>query len=250
MNETDELSGVNELNMANEIEKFTKNKRMEDSKIAIIFDFDGTISDSLGNLHEFFKHSSRLFNKTYPHITKNELKQNFLEPFTELYLSFGFNWNDESDILTKEFEAFMIKKHAPIFEGIPKLLADLSKISKVGIATDSRIKIIEERIDNYNIGSFISAYSAAEEVGKFKPSPEVIVLCMKKLESTPENTFYVGDQTCDIDAARRAGCKVISVAWGFISREKLAEKNPDFIVETPEEILKIVEDEMKSKRDA
>lgn len=52
--------------------------------------------------------------------------------------------------------------------------------------------------------------------------------------------LYVGDECRDIHAARRAGIPIAVVTWGFNSRECLAAENPDYLVETVEELEGIV----------
>lgn len=53
------------------------------------------------------------------------------------------------------------------------------------------------------------------------------------------DVFYIGDETTDIRAARAANVKSIAVTWGFASREELADKEPDYLAMTPDDILMI-----------
>jgi phosphoglycolate phosphatase len=55
-----------------------------------------------------------------------------------------------------------------------------------------------------------------------------------------EEVIYVGDETRDIDAAKMVNIKVIAVTWGFNSRSILAEHDPDFLIDRPEEILQVL----------
>ena len=51
---------------------------------------------------------------------------------------------------------------------------------------------------------------------------------------------YVGDETRDIEAARKVGIPVIAVSWGFSSHQTLAAHHPDFLIQRPEELLDVV----------
>jgi phosphoglycolate phosphatase len=53
--------------------------------------------------------------------------------------------------------------------------------------------------------------------------------------------YLVGDTISDISEARLAGINSIAVTWGYQSRNKLLEKSPNFIAETPQDILDIFE---------
>lgn len=211
--------------------------------MAIIFDFDGTIVDTLGSTHDFLKHCSSMFKWNYPCTSKEELKENWFEPFDEFYLKYGFDFKSNKDLAMKEWEAFILKKHSPEIPGMIDVMRKLSGRFKLGIASSNRKKFIEQKIDDFAIGSFISSYACGDDIKKFKPDPEVIKLCMQRMNAVPEETIYVGDLPSDVIAAKRAGCKSIAVTWGFGMRDKLEKASPDFIVDSPDEILYAIEEQ-------
>ena len=53
--------------------------------------------------------------------------------------------------------------------------------------------------------------------------------------------LYVGDSLVDANTARAAGCTLVLCKWGFEAAEKLAAFQPDYLIEKPEEIIKIVD---------
>jgi len=63
---------------------------------------------------------------------------------------------------------------------------------------------------------------------------------LKKHQLDAKNVIYIGDETRDIDAAHTCGLKVIAVTWGFHTADLLCSHNPDYLVEKPEEIVQIV----------
>ena len=64
-------------------------------------------------------------------------------------------------------------------------------------------------------------------------------LLQKHNRQREKKVFYVGDETRDIEAAKK--CNIISVAviWGYNSEEILLREKPDFIVKTPRDILNL-----------
>lgn len=56
-----------------------------------------------------------------------------------------------------------------------------------------------------------------------------------------QHTFYIGDETRDIDAAKQNGIHSIGVTWGFNSEKILAQHQPDYIARKPEDLLAIFE---------
>jgi len=55
-----------------------------------------------------------------------------------------------------------------------------------------------------------------------------------------EEVIYVGDETRDIEAAKRTQIKAIAVSWGFNSKEVLAEHKPDFLIHKPHELIEVL----------
>ncbi|NER80091.1 MAG: HAD hydrolase-like protein [Leptolyngbya sp. SIO1D8] len=54
-------------------------------------------------------------------------------------------------------------------------------------------------------------------------------------------TVYIGDEVRDIEAARLAGIRSVAVTWGFNQREVLAAANPDWLVDDPEALQAIAD---------
>ena len=68
---------------------------------------------------------------------------------------------------------------------------------------------------------------------------EKIDYAVNRFQIDRGRTYYVGDTAGDIREGRAAGVRTVAVTWGWHSREKLAATNPDFLVDTPEELLGI-----------
>lgn len=56
---------------------------------------------------------------------------------------------------------------------------------------------------------------------------------MRKAHASPERTLSVGDETRDIEAAREAGCDCAAVSWGFATRDALEREAADLLLDTP-----------------
>jgi len=57
---------------------------------------------------------------------------------------------------------------------------------------------------------------------------------------TPADTFYIGDETRDIDAAQQCNIPSIAVAWGFNSEQTLMRSKPSYLAKTPHDLLRII----------
>jgi phosphoglycolate phosphatase len=64
---------------------------------------------------------------------------------------------------------------------------------------------------------------------------------LKRNNLNPEDVIYVGDEVRDIEAAKDVDIKIVSVSWGFNDKTILNNEKPNFLVNTPAELLKILE---------
>jgi pyrophosphatase PpaX len=74
--------------------------------------------------------------------------------------------------------------------------------------------------------------------GTLIDSAAIILAALERVAADAGDTAYVGDSPFDVRAAKAAGVTAIAVAWGgFHSRERLAQEDPDEVVDTPEELV-------------
>jgi phosphoglycolate phosphatase len=78
-------------------------------------------------------------------------------------------------------------------------------------------------------------YSGSSIFGKH----EVIKEILQMHQYRPEEAGYIGDETRDIEAAKKAGVSAIAVSWGFNSRSILEQYCPDVVLDAPQDLLKI-----------
>jgi len=209
---------------------------------AVVFDWDGVIVDSLGTIEDWFRYCCSKFGKEYPFSTKEEMIEEYQEPFPKMFEKFGFDWERDRDSVIELFYSFMKDRNIPIKEGMVEVLEELSGSGySMGIVSSNREEIIEESLDRFGIGSYFEALITHRERDEYlKPSPRMLEVCMDRLGVLPSNTVYIGDQPTDVVAAERAGVETVVVTWGYSTKDKFRSVNPDHIVETPEELTAAV----------
>ena len=104
---------------------------------------------------------------------------------------------------------------------------------------DEAVKLLSE---HYFPGLFPVAIGQRPEFAT-KPAPDSVFEAMRLLGAKPETAVYVGDSDVDIDTARNAGLDCISVTWGFRSVEFLLEHGAQKLAHSPQELLKLLEEE-------
>lgn len=202
----------------------------------IIFDFDGTLADTIDILLSITNRLSAEFG--FKSATKEELAQlSNLNSWQILQYSgisiFKF------PLLIRRLKAELHSQvpHIQLFPGIKEVLLELKKRGfQLGIITsNSRENVLGALEKNGLQDTFTFIYSGST-FGKHK----VINKWLRIENIHTEKVVYVGDEIRDIDAAKKTGIKVIAVGWGFNSPQALAAQNPDFLIERPQELIEIM----------
>lgn len=133
-----------------------------------------------------------------------------------------------------EKEAIYREIYAPIITPQPGLLAFLAEADSTGLrsavgSSGYRVNVdfVLERCD---IERYFSAIVAGDEVTRCKPDPEIYLTAAAKLGLKPSECIVFEDAEAGIEAAKRAGIKVVALATTF-SREFLATTDADVIVD-------------------
>lgn len=202
----------------------------------IIFDFDGTLADTIDILLSITNRLSAEFG--FKSATKEELAQlSNLNSWQILQYSgisiFKF------PLLIRRLKAELHSEvpHIQLFPGIKEVLLELKKRGfQLGIITsNSRENVLGTLEKNGLQDTFTFIYSGST-FGKHK----VINKWLRIENIHTEKVIYVGDEIRDIDAAKKTGIKVIAVGWGFNSPQALAAQNPNFLIERPQELIEIM----------
>ncbi|MGL4623235.1 MAG: HAD hydrolase-like protein, partial [Chroococcidiopsis sp.] len=69
----------------------------------------------------------------------------------------------------------------------------------------------------------------------------VIKKILKQEKIAPSESVYVGDETRDIEAAKRSKVTAIAVSWGFNSAAALEQYQPDFLIHQPAELITAID---------
>lgn len=209
---------------------------MSNRKPYLLFDFDGTIADSFGLGVQIFnnlapKYGIRPFSEHKLHElrsipTHKALKQLNI-PLYKLPVLIP--------IFLHEFKAVLPQLQP--FEGIRQCLQSLQD-AKIPFAllTSNSLDNVKHFLDQHDLNHFDWLEAGS---GLFKKQI-TIARQIKKHGLNKDDVIYIGDETRDIVASHKCGIRIISVTWGFHTREVLKSYNPDFVAEAPSDILRIV----------
>ena len=75
-----------------------------------------------------------------------------------------------------------------------------------------------------------------------KPNPSNNLEILKEMNLNNNEVLYIGDSGVDIKTGRNTNLKVIAVTWGYRDKELLEKENPDYLINKPKEIIKIIKE--------
>lgn len=203
----------------------------------IIFDFDGTIADTVDALVTIANRLAVEFG--YIQITPEELA--LLRTFTsrEIIKYSGISLFKIPFLLKKVKGELKhkLQELKPI-PGIQEALIELQNQGyKLGIITSNSQENVTAFLQNNALEYlFDFIYSGVTIFGK----TTIINNVLRQKELKTQAVIYVGDETRDIEASKKANIKVIAVTWGFNSPEALAKQKPDFLINQPNELLEVI----------
>lgn len=213
-------------------------KSREKSK-AVIFDLDGTLINSLGDLAAS---GNELLEKYHllPH-TEDEYRYFVGNGSKKLVERIFPSLKDEKiEMLLKEYKDIYRKNvlaRTKPYPDIDKLLQRLEE-SQIPSAVctnkpEDLAKLLLAKLLPHNKFSFIIGDNG---VFPRKPNPKAVLHIAYKWQIKPQNIAYVGDSMVDMQTAKNAKMLPVGVLWGFRLKEELLEHGAKYLLANPLEL--------------
>jgi len=212
---------------------------------AVLFDFDGTLLDTLQDLAESV--NSVLSRSGFPEHSLEAYRHFVGEGIEELarrVLPEGHR--DEATItktLTDVRQEYRQRwpNHTRPYEGIPELLDALTaRRVKMAIVTnkpdDSTRTMAARLLPRWKFDVIVGATTEMPR----KPDPKGALEASRLLRLSPEAILYVGDSDIDMKTANAAGMYAVGVLWGFRSADELIKNGAKVLIRKPLELLELL----------
>lgn len=203
----------------------------------IIFDFDGTVADTFDALLTISNNLASEFG--YAPTSPEEISQIKNLTTREIIRRSGVPVYKIPFLLRKVISELNSKIHvlSPV-EGMKAALFELKdQGNKLGIITSNDRENVRIFLQNNGLLElFTFIYGGTRIFGKSR----VINSFLRQANLHPQQVIYVGDETRDIEAAKKSNIKIIAVSWGFNSRNILKQQKPDFLIEHPQQLVEVI----------
>lgn len=206
---------------------------------ALLFDFDGTLADTLPFYIQAYDSALRTIGFTLPE--KEIVKLCFGKK--EGVVCKALNVPEKTELFrTTYFDGVKTKfKDAPLFDGVLELFSILKKKNiKIGIITFAYRWYIDQMVAQYGLSQYVDMVISTDDVKNPKPDPEAVLSFCTRFDLSPEDCIVVGDSKSDIVMAKSAGSMAILMHPKhydlFYNLEDLKTSNPTHIVEHISEV--------------
>lgn len=210
---------------------------------AVLLDMDGTVLDTLSDLHAAVNRSFEEF--SLPAVSRARVRASLgngaarlirgclqegaddetAERVLAVYLPY---YDSHCSINTRPYEGIV-----PMME---RLRADGVKLAIISNKGDAAVK----KLAREHFPGLLEAAVGESATVRRKPNPDAVLAAAKALGEDIADCVYVGDSEVDIQTAKNAGMACISVSWGFRDPEQLIAAGAQNIADTPEELEKLI----------
>ena len=214
-------------------------------EIGVLFDLDGTLLDSSGDLLNALDMALKLHQ--FSPCNRSKVKT---------YISDGSfamvkaaTKKSVSETVLRQVQQSMLQLYQKnlgqdtvYFEGMPHLLGWLDEQQiPWGIVTNKQARFARPLIKNLNLTSRIQTLVSGDSCVKAKPNSEPMLLAAQQLQRHPSKIFYLGDALRDVEAANCSGMISVAVTWGFHKEtDEIEQWSAQHHIEQPEHLIPLI----------
>ncbi len=210
------------------------------NKTLVIFDWDGTLMDSIGLIVE----SMHVAGEAHGFGTTDKAVQDII----------GLSLLNGIDILYPQADAsqkqaiqqsyadyYIPNSHrTPFFAAVEEMLQTLQHQGKsLAVATGKKRKGLDRVLDASKSHDYFAITRCADESGS-KPDPQMLIDILTHTQQQVSDAVFIGDSIYDIQMATQLGMTSIAVNYGTASSAALAAQCPTYQVDTPQELAKLL----------
>ncbi len=204
----------------------------------LLFDLDGTLTDSYEGITNGVKFTYGKFGKSYK---ESELYR-FIGP--PLSLTFGRDFPDEEErkeaigVFREYYITRGVYENRP-YDGVVEMLATLkSKGYFIATATSKQYYMANTVVDYFGLREYIDEVFAADEKAGRNSKADVLLNAVDSLKADRSKCVLIGDTDYDIEGAEKVGIDNVVVSWGY--GEKDVENRAMYFVRSVGELIELL----------
>lgn len=184
----------------------TKSPDLPDRPGALVFDWDNTLVDTWGVIHDALNTTLQAFGKPTWTLeeTRTRVRKSMRDSFPSL---FGERWEEAGGKFYERYEEI----HTVKLEAMSGVDAMLSRLNSQGfymaVVSNKRGDYLRAEAEHLGWSRYFSQIVGANDAARDKPAPEPIHLALADADAdAAEQVWYIGDADIDMHFAYQAGC--------------------------------------------
>lgn len=205
----------------------------------VIFDLDGTLANTLPDLHNSVNFALKKFD--FSEILLDDTRKfvgNGLKMLIKRALPEGIS-EETINMVLQEMKAHYAD-HCNVetrpYEGIPELLKRLSSEGFRLATVSNKAEPMLLTLHRIYFYQWIPVAVGERPDLPRKPAPDMVLEALRQLHSTVEDAVYVGDSEVDLQTAHNCNMPCLSVGWGFRSEKDLRNAGAETVYRSPAEL--------------
>ncbi|MGR8934609.1 MAG: HAD family hydrolase [Gammaproteobacteria bacterium] len=216
---------------------------MKNNYDLMIFDWDGTLIDSIAWIVSCLQHAAGACGLEIPgeQAARDVIGLNIQGAMQRLFP--GIDSDAETRLVQCYGNRFLSRQHTPddLFDGVPDMLQQLKQRGlQLAVATGKTRKGLNKILQDTRSAHFFAATRCADETAS-KPEPLMLRELMRQLGAAPERTLMIGDSVHDLQMAANAHIAAVAVTCGTHSRDVLQQYRPLHCLDQTKELLTLLE---------
>ena len=208
----------------------------------VIFDWDGTVMDSVGRIVSSLRAAAGIAALKVP--TEHQAKQIIglsLDPAFDIL--FPGITDDKRQLMFQHYrEQYMLHDSTPtpLFAGVEQVLTQLKDNNiKLAVATGKQRRGLNRMFAETGLEKYFDTSRCADEA-QSKPHPEMLQQILHQLDVPAEQAVMVGDTSHDMKMAQAIAMPRVGVTHGVHGRDVLSQFSPKAIIDTMPELLQVI----------
>jgi phosphoglycolate phosphatase len=181
----------------------------------VIFDLDGTLTDSADGIVASFRHALAAIGADIP---EGDLTGRIVGPPMHVTLS-GLGLGDRADEAIAAYRADYTSRGwamNSLFDGIPQLLVDLRAAGvRLAVATSKAEPTARRILEHFELADYFDVIAGASVDGSRSSKADVVAHALGQVQPVPERVLMVGDRAHDVEGAAEHGIDTVVVGWGY-----------------------------------
>jgi len=209
----------------------------------IIFDLDGTLVDTIEDIHECLNTTISKFG--FPTISL-ELTKSYVGDGMKKLVERAVGEENFDSKIEEQFRSYYaenIVNRTKLYDGVTDIMNYLSgKNIAAAVISNKSFALTDKIVKHFKLNKYLFSWHGGDSFGEKKPSPVPVLKVLEKYGTTSDNALMVGDNHTDILSGSRAGLKTCFCEYGY---GKTGKSKPDFRISKFRDILTIITENIK-----